>query len=92
MWRNTASRCNSALDQNRNLLFHRNVRIIDVFFTRILLEMAGATASFSLLALAFTGFGQIAPPQDLLKVVWGWFMLAWFAAMLAFRSRFGVTF
>lgn len=82
MWRNTASRCNSALHQNQNLLYHRNVRVMDVFFTRILLEMAGASASFILLALVFIGAEQIAPPVDLLKVLGGWFMLAWFGAGL----------
>ena len=82
MWRNTASRCNSALSQNQSLLYHRNVRVIDVFLTRILLEMAGATASFAVLTLALVGL-QITPaPVDLLKVVGGWLMLAWFGAGL----------
>ena len=82
MWRNTASRCNSALNQNQNLMYHRNVRVIDVFFTRILLEAAGATASFFLLSLIFIGAEKIHPPVDLLKVVWGWLMMAWFGAGL----------
>jgi len=82
MWRNTASRCNSALENNRSLMYHRNVRMIDVFFTRIVLEMVGATTSFALLSLLFIGLGVIQPPEDLLKVVWGWFMLAWFGAGL----------
>jgi len=82
MWRNTASRCNSALSNNQNLLYHRNVKVMDVFFTRILLEMAGATASFIGLSLLFIGFGQIDPPVDMLKVVAGWLMLAWFGAGL----------
>lgn len=82
MWRNTASRCNSALSQNKTLLFHRNVRVLDVMLTRILLEMAGATASFAVLTMAYIGFGQIQPPVDLLKVVAGWMMLAWFGAGL----------
>jgi capsular polysaccharide transport system permease protein len=82
MWRNTASKCNSALIHNRNLMYHRNVRVIDVFLTRILLEIAGATASFALLALAFIGLGTIHAPIDLLKVVGGWLMLGWFGAGL----------
>ncbi|MFO1337510.1 MAG: ABC transporter permease [Burkholderiaceae bacterium] len=82
MWRNTASRCNAALSQNRNLMYHRNVRVIDVFFTRILLEMAGATTSFALLTLGFLGMETFAPPVDMLKVVGGWLMLAWFGAGL----------
>lgn len=82
MWRNTASRCNSALHQNQNLLYHRNVRVLDVFTTRILLEFVGATTSFAMLSLVFIGFEVIEPPIDLLKVVAGWLMLAWFGASL----------
>lgn len=82
LWRNTASKCNAALMQNQNLLYHRNVKVLDVFLTRILLEFAGATASFAALTLAFVGFQQIPPPVDLLKVVLGWLMLAWFGAGL----------
>ena len=83
LWRNTVNRCNSGIQQNLNLLYHRNVRVIDVFATRITLEMAGATASFVVLAVIFTGIEWIAPPVDPLLVVGGWLMLAWFGAALA---------
>jgi capsular polysaccharide transport system permease protein len=82
MWRNTASRCNSAVHQNFNLLYHRNVKVIDVFITRILLEVAGTTASFTVLCLFFITIGVISPPVDLLEVIGGWLMLAWFGASL----------
>ena len=82
MWRNTASKCNSAIHQNFNLLYHRNVQVIDLFVTRIILELAGATASFTLLALFFIAIEAIAPPVDLLQVIGGWLMLAWFGASL----------
>ena len=82
MWRNTASRCNSAILQNFNLLYHRNVQVIDVFITRIILELAGTTASFTLLSLFFIAIDVISPPVDLLQVVGAWLMLAWFGASL----------
>lgn len=82
MWRNTASKCNSAIHSNLKLLFHRNVRVLDVFLTRILLEMAGATTSFAVLGVAIVSLGLVAPPDDLLKVVGGWLMLAWFGGAL----------
>jgi capsular polysaccharide transport system permease protein len=82
IWRNTTSRCNSALEQNLNLLYHRNVRAMDVFFSRILLEIAGATMSFSVLSVGFIAMGLIDPPVDLLKVVCGWLMMAWFGTGL----------
>ena len=82
MWRNTVSKCNSAIHQNFNLLYHRNVQVIDVFVTRIVLELAGTTASFTLLSLFFISIDVISPPVDLLQVIGGWLMLAWFGAAL----------
>ncbi len=82
MWRNTVSRCNSGIQSNLGLLYHRNVKVIDVFITRIILEEAGATASFLVLCAFFIGIGWISPPQDALLVVAGWLMLAWFGAAL----------
>jgi len=83
MWRNTVGRCIGAVQGNMNLLYHRNVRVIDVFISRILLEMAGATASFIVLLLLFLGIDWIEAPDDMLLVAAGWLMLAWFGAALA---------
>ncbi len=83
MWRNTVSRSTSGIQQNVNLLYHRNVRVLDVFITRILLEAAGATASFLTLLTIFTYAEWIDLPDDALKVVAGWMMLAWFGGALA---------
>jgi len=83
MWRNTVGRCTGAVQGNANLLYHRNVRVIDVFISRILLEMTGATASFIVLLFVFWGIGWIKAPDDMLLVAAGWLMLAWFGAALA---------
>jgi capsular polysaccharide transport system permease protein len=83
MWRNGVSRCAAALEQNRALLFHRNVHAVDVFAARIMLEALGATASFAVLALICAYFGWMPYPIDPLEVVMGWVMLAWFGAALA---------
>lgn len=83
MWRNTVSHCNSAIKQNFNLLYHRNVRVLDVFVTRIIIEMSGATASFMILSLLFSAIEWIELPADLLMVMAGWLMLAWFGAALS---------
>jgi capsular polysaccharide transport system permease protein len=82
VWRNTATMCNQAISQNFNLLYHRNVQVLDVFLTRILLELAGATSSFITLAIVFTMLGLMEPPDDLLTVICGWLLLAWFGASL----------
>ena len=72
-----------AIEVNRPLLFHRNVKVIDLFLTRIVLEVVGATGSFILLAIFFTLLGWMSAPVDMLQVMFGWFMLAWFGAALA---------
>jgi len=83
LWRNCANRSLGAIEANLPLLFHRNVKVIDVFLTRIVLEIAGATASFAILVTFFTSIGWMVPPVDTLEVVFGWFMLAWFGTALA---------
>lgn len=83
LWRNMPSRCCSAIEPNLALMYHRHVKIIDVFAARILLEMAGVTISFVALGLVFYAIGWLKAPEDILKILAGWLMLAWFGASLA---------
>lgn len=92
MWRNSATRCSSAIEQNKSLLFHRNVQVIDVFLTRMTLEIGGATCSFIVLSLLFIFIGLMPVPVDLLEVVSGWLMLAWFGASLSLTIGAGTAF
>jgi ABC-type polysaccharide/polyol phosphate export permease len=83
LWRNMPGRCVGAIVPNLSLLHHRQVRPLDVFFSRLILEASGATISLVVLAIAFWGFGLVEPPEDYLKVFVGWALLAWFATSLA---------
>jgi ABC-type polysaccharide/polyol phosphate export permease len=83
LWRNTVSKCNAGIQQNFNLLYHRNVRVIDVFATRIILEIGGTTGSFMLLAALMIATGFIPVPTNLMTSIVGWLLLAWFGAALA---------
>jgi capsular polysaccharide transport system permease protein len=83
MWRNAATRSSAAVTQNKSLLFHRNVQIIDVLLTRITLEIGGATSSFIVLSSLFIFLGWMPVPVDLLELIFGWVMLAWFGFGLA---------
>jgi capsular polysaccharide transport system permease protein len=83
LWRNCASRCSMAIPPNMGLLFHRNVRVLDLFVTRILLEATGATISFVLLSVVWISLGWMDPPNDILQVLSAWGLLAWFGAALA---------
>jgi ABC-type polysaccharide/polyol phosphate export permease len=83
LWRNMPSRCVHAVEPNLALMYHRNVNLLDIYVARLLLEASGATLSFVILACAFVALGTMPPPEDLLKVMCGWFMLAWFGFSLA---------
>jgi ABC-type polysaccharide/polyol phosphate export permease len=92
MWRNASSHAGGAVAQNKSLLFHRNVRVIDVLVTRAVLEIGGASASFIVLSSLFTFIGWMPIPADPLKVLFGWFMLAWFGMSLAILVGAGSSF
>ncbi len=83
LWRNMPSRCVGAIQPNLALMYHRNVRVIDIFMARLLLEGAGASISFLILSTFFVFVGMMSPPEDALQVVGGWLMLAWFGMSLA---------
>lgn len=84
LWRNAATRCSKAIEPNLTLLYHRNVAIIDLFAARILLEIAGATVSFSILLSAAYMLGLAKSPVNLLVMLAGWLLMCWFAAALGF--------
>ena len=83
LWRNMPGRCIGALWANLSLMYHRNIRVLDIYFARLLLEFGGATISFATLAVVFMAVGILAPPEDFLQVAAGWLLLAWFGAALA---------
>lgn len=83
LWRNMPARCILAMAPNLSLLYHRNVRPIDIYLSRLVLEVAGATTSFVFLVLFFNFIGWLEFPEDLLQVVAGWCILAWFGGSLA---------
>lgn len=82
MWRNGASRTSKAIEPNLSLMYHRNVKVIDVFLSRIILEWVGSTASFVLLTIIFACIGAMHWPSDLMQVLAGWCLLAWFTLAL----------
>lgn len=82
MWRNVASRCSKAIEPNLSLMYHRHVKVFDIFLSRIVLEWVGATASLCVLTIFFSSFGAMNWPHDVVPILFGWFLLAWFALAL----------
>ena len=83
LWRNMPSRCVGAIGPNLALMYHRNVKVIDIMLARLILEGSGATISFVVLGAIFIAIGLIDPPEDVLMVAEAWMMTAWFGVALA---------
>ncbi|WP_108788366.1 ABC transporter permease [Erythrobacter sp. Alg231-14] len=83
LWRNMPGRCIGALQANLPLMYHRNIKVADIYAARLLLEFGGATISFVALSIVFIATEWMSAPDDFLKVVGGWLLIAWFGAALA---------
>jgi ABC-type polysaccharide/polyol phosphate export permease len=83
LWRNSINRSTKAIEPNLSLMYHRNVLVLDLFASRVTLELAGATISLVILTLLFSAIGWMQPPADPLTALIGWVLLGWFAAALA---------
>jgi len=82
LWRNVPGRCVMALRPNFSLMFHRAVKPIDVYISRILLEVVGATISFVVLTIIFHAIGLVPLPYDYVTVWAAWLLLAWYAGAI----------
>ena len=79
MWRNASNRAIGAISANASLLYHRNVRVLDTIFSRVLLEVAGATiAQIAIMALLLAE-RWIEWPADIFYMLMAWILMALFA-------------
>lgn len=78
-WRNGTNRVTKSLEINRALLHHQPICPIDIIYSRILLEFAGAAGSFILLYLVFVQLGICTWPADWLTFALGYFLVICFS-------------
>ena len=79
MWRNVSNRAIGAIGANASLLYHRNVRVLDTIFARMLLEIAGATIAQIAIVGVLILIGWIPAPADVFYMLMAWLLMAIFA-------------
>lgn len=79
MWRNVSNRAIGAISANTSLLYHRNVRVLDTIFARMLLEIAGATIAQIAIVGVLILIGWIPAPADVFYMLMAWLLMAIFA-------------
>lgn len=82
MWRNASNRAIGAISGNIGLLYHRNVRVLDTIFARMILEIAGATIAQIAIMILLIAIGWIDLPADPMYMVFAWLLMAMFAVGL----------
>lgn len=82
MWRNASSRAIGAISANASLLYHRNVRVLDTIFSRVLLEIIGATIAQVVIMAVLLALQWINWPQDVFYMLLAWLLMAIFAVGL----------
>ena len=79
MWRNSSSRAKGAVKANQALLYHHNIRILDLVYARIFLEIIGASAAQIFVMIIFIFIGLISIPNDPFYMLCAWGLMCWFS-------------
>lgn len=66
----------NAIQGNSGLLYHRQITVLHIYLSRILIEFFGTSAAFIVVYVVLGIMGQIGWPADVLKVYSGWLILA----------------
>ena len=93
LWRGLTGRLLGAVKGNRGLLYHRNVKVIDLCLSRALIEMIACGLAFIFVTFLFWGLGIISLPDEPLTVFFGYMFYAWFSFNVAcvFAYLFSVS-
>ena len=79
LWRSLVTRLMAGVASNKGLLYHRNVKVLDLLYARGVMEFSACTVSFILLSVIFSALDLMSLPDDPLKVLLGWTLYAWFS-------------
>ncbi|MEA9603807.1 ABC transporter permease [Polynucleobacter sp. JS-JIR-II-c23] len=79
LYRNSVNLLSNAIKSNTALLHHRNLRPLDFYVARFILEAVGNTASLVLLMFFCILFGFIPAPRDPITLIFAWALFLWFS-------------
>ena len=79
LWRHQCSGSVHVLRKNAGLLFHRNIRLLDIMIARMVLDSLGGLSAFSIAYGMLTLFELMDDLDDPLLVAGAWFFMSWFS-------------
>jgi capsular polysaccharide transport system permease protein len=63
-------------------MYHRQIKILDFIFVRVLIEVIGASMAYVFIAVLLGAFGEFPMPADLGALLAGWFLYCLFTFSL----------
>jgi capsular polysaccharide transport system permease protein len=84
LWRHVTNRSIHCFRANASLLYHRQIRMLDMMLARVILEIYGCAIAYLLIAFVFWAAGLYEFPKD-----WGLFYLGWLY-FIAFSTGLGL--
>lgn len=82
--RNTFGRCVSIFVANSSLLYHRQIKLMDFVFVRVLIEFIGTTMAWIFMCSVLGIFGLIPVPHDIGMALLGWSLYFLFVLSMGF--------
>ena len=79
LWRHIVFRSVHAMRHSAGMLFHRNVRVLDILLARTILEVVGVLTAFFIAYIPLVLTGWLDAMRDPLVLLGAWALLAWFS-------------
>lgn len=76
LWRHLTNSMSLLFRRNSALLFHRQVTLFDIYFSRVLLEFIATTTAALVVLAALNLVGAVGDIYDWTKVIGGWLLMA----------------
>lgn len=78
LFRSSVSRAVASFTANGSLMYHRQVKVLDLILVRFLIELIGHMMAYLFIALALGAFGFFPLPYDVGALITGWTYFAAF--------------
>jgi capsular polysaccharide transport system permease protein len=79
LWRHISGAFTLLIRRNAGLLFHRNIRVLDILISRALLESISILTAFFIAYVPLALFGAVFPIRDPLILFGAWVLHTWFS-------------
>jgi capsular polysaccharide transport system permease protein len=79
LWRHLTQGAVQSIRRNAGLLYHRNVRLLDILLARSALEIVGILAAFFVAFVPLALLGIVDPLRDPLVLMGGYLLHGWFS-------------